>query len=206
MVDPEERLRHIVTVCLNDRITYEQWLSAGWWHPDHESYATLLGLWTYQYVVPNIVSYDELSFEKTKKGKRKMYEGLKDLKKQLDAAKTEIQKKGRESFGAAFGELFEKHPTLKCVRWSQYTPWFNDGEACEFSVHGWEAVQHDDGVDDGELDPDCYDDDIPDDTADDVQAIFDLAGDDMFEMIFEDHVEVIANRDGTFQIDEYEHD
>jgi hypothetical protein len=29
---------------------------------------------------------------------------------------------------------YKKIPNLKEVRWKQYTPFFNDGEACEFSV------------------------------------------------------------------------
>lgn len=31
-------------------------------------------------------------------------------------------------------KLFED-PRVEAVRWSQYTPYFNDGEACEFSVN-----------------------------------------------------------------------
>lgn len=31
------------------------------------------------------------------------------------------------------------HPKVSKVRWTQYTPYFNDGEACEFSTHGAEV-------------------------------------------------------------------
>jgi hypothetical protein len=31
------------------------------------------------------------------------------------------------------------HPKVTKVRWTQYTPYFNDGEACEFSTHGAEV-------------------------------------------------------------------
>lgn len=37
-------------------------------------------------------------------------------------------------FMAALDELLA-HPKVTKVRWSQYTPYFNDGEACEFGVN-----------------------------------------------------------------------
>lgn len=40
---------------------------------------------------------------------------------------------------AKFIEALDKllaHPKVSKVRWTQYTPYFNDGEACEFSSHG----------------------------------------------------------------------
>ena len=31
--------------------------------------------------------------------------------------------------------LFDKHPKLEAVSWTQYTPYFNDGDVCEFAAH-----------------------------------------------------------------------
>ncbi len=36
----------------------------------------------------------------------------------------------------AFEELQSVIPNLEAIRWQQYTPHFNDGEACEFGLHG----------------------------------------------------------------------
>lgn len=36
---------------------------------------------------------------------------------------------------AAFAEKFKANPSVKCMIWTQYTPYFNDGEPCTFSVH-----------------------------------------------------------------------
>ena len=33
-----------------------------------------------------------------------------------------------------FKEFFEKNPEFTAIKWNQYTPYFNDGEPCEFSV------------------------------------------------------------------------
>jgi len=31
--------------------------------------------------------------------------------------------------------FFEKNPAIQSIVWTQYTPYFNDGDTCEFSVH-----------------------------------------------------------------------
>lgn len=51
-----------------------------------------------------------------------------ELQKELDAINQEI-------FGAYSKELFEKFPTLEYFRWTQYTPYFNDGDECIFRVN-----------------------------------------------------------------------
>ena len=39
-------------------------------------------------------------------------------------------------------EIFDKYPSVESVGWPQYTPYFNDGELCHFSVHsGEEAIR-----------------------------------------------------------------
>jgi hypothetical protein len=43
----------------------------------------------------------------------------------------EIQKE----FPVMFVDLFKQAPNLKSFGWPQYTPYFNDGDTCEFSVH-----------------------------------------------------------------------
>jgi hypothetical protein len=46
-----------------------------------------------------------------------------------------IQAEGEKSLKAMFGEMFEKYPAITEVRWTQYTPHFNDGDECRFGVH-----------------------------------------------------------------------
>jgi len=41
----------------------------------------------------------------------------------------------RREFPAMFKELFAQAPNLKSVGWTQYTPYFSDGDECIFSVH-----------------------------------------------------------------------
>jgi len=41
----------------------------------------------------------------------------------------------RQEFPTMFSDIFATAPNLKSVSWTQYTPYFNDGDTCEFSAH-----------------------------------------------------------------------
>lgn len=43
----------------------------------------------------------------------------------------------------AFKEVFTENPNLYMITWTQYAPYFNDGDPCEFSVHELYAVNKD---------------------------------------------------------------
>ena len=62
-----------------------------------------------------------------------------DKFEQIEAARekyrTMVSKMGKEAVTEALEGLFEKYPDLIGVRWTQYTPYFNDGDACEFSIY-----------------------------------------------------------------------
>jgi len=36
----------------------------------------------------------------------------------------------------AFASQFKSNPAVKCMVWTQYTPYFNDGEPCTFRISG----------------------------------------------------------------------
>jgi hypothetical protein len=47
-----------------------------------------------------------------------------------------LRKRGEEVIPLLFSKFFETHgDVVEAVAWTQYTPHFNDGEPCEFSVH-----------------------------------------------------------------------
>lgn len=46
----------------------------------------------------------------------------------------EMKAAGEEALKDYFKEIFEQNPDLLAVRWHQYTPYFNDGDPCEFGV------------------------------------------------------------------------
>jgi hypothetical protein len=49
--------------------------------------------------------------------------------------KLQFQKRAQELFKATTKEFFEKNPAVTIIRWNQYTPYFNDGDECVFSVY-----------------------------------------------------------------------
>lgn len=50
----------------------------------------------------------------------------------------QVEQWGAEKFLEMMDELLAE-PTVAAVRWSQYTPYFNDGDACVFSIHGFQV-------------------------------------------------------------------
>jgi len=55
-------------------------------------------------------------------------ERIKELKKQ-------VQKELQAEFTGALAELFDAYPFVKSVSFTAYTPFFNDGDTCEYNVH-----------------------------------------------------------------------
>ena len=59
-----------------------------------------------------------------------------NLQKQIFSLQEQMREKSKELMKAAFASFFEKYSdVVENIFWSQYTPYFNDGESCEFSVY-----------------------------------------------------------------------
>lgn len=67
-----------------------------------------------------------------------------NLKTQINALKAEMQENSKDLMKEAFREFFEKYDVVDNIFWTQYTPYFNDGESCEFSVGDVYLVLKDD--------------------------------------------------------------
>lgn len=59
----------------------------------------------------------------------------KDAEKRLNAVRAEISAAGREVVSAVSKAFFDRHQNVHGFRWTQYTPYWMDGEECEFSVN-----------------------------------------------------------------------
>lgn len=160
-------------------------------------------------------------------------ERLKKLKAELDKAKEEIRKMAAGVFEKEMASVFEKFPSLSFLCWVQYTPYFNDGDACTFSgpyevgcFFDREEIPTKENWYDIDADP--YDGDeeaVMSDYAreraaerlrergDDVRAqaalavgeVMGLFGDEDLEQMFGDHAKVFVTRNGSFRVD-YDHD
>jgi hypothetical protein len=125
--------------------------------------------------------------------------GLKDTLKTIREAQTQVTK---EWFNARFKEFFEEYPGVYSVSWQQYTPYFCDGDACEFSSgHMYCEIN--------EIEP-SYDGVYPVD--DNLKVACKVAGkilsefnDDDMLALFGDHVQVNVTPSGV-DVSEYDHE
>lgn len=53
----------------------------------------------------------------------------------VEEKKAELVKELYPRFKDIFKPFFEKCPEVVCIAWQQFTPFFNDGEPCEFTVY-----------------------------------------------------------------------
>lgn len=139
--------------------------------------------------------------------------------------KLDLLEQLRTEFAPMFKPLFEKSKIIDSVSWTQYTPYFNDGDSCEFGVY------NDDLYINGEYsdDLDWFDyrikyhlkgdkayknllienPNINIEECNIVEEFKDILGsvpEEFYEDLFGDHVQVTINRDGTISVSEYDHD
>ena len=62
-------------------------------------------------------------------------EQMNSVNKEIEALKKSHIEASKQVFHKAISAFFQKYPEVEALRWNQYTPYFNDGDTCEFSVH-----------------------------------------------------------------------
>ena len=143
---------------------------------------------------------------------------LKEYKK----AKQGFMKNAQGVIAGEFQEFFSKHPEIIAIRWTQYTPHFNDGDVCKFSRHEFDSKvtlneKKRGEVGEAELiigietdEEGFYGDWELEKDSPLAKAIGELDQtfsdtDDVFKSAFGDGVQVVASRKG-FKIEDYDHD
>jgi hypothetical protein len=136
---------------------------------------------------------------------------LRNLAKKTEELKAEISReaksKGKKEIKAHLDEIFAKFPDITGVRWRQYTPYFNDGDPCEFSVREAEVKINETGGDND----DGWEYSLPDKhkaskAIRDFSNLIQSTGmSDVMETVFGDHVEVIVTPKEVV-VEDYEHD
>ncbi len=134
-----------------------------------------------------------------------------------------LVEKLRIEFGTMFGPLFEKSDKIESMGWTQYTPYFNDGDSCTFRVNEPDQIngEYDSNIEwydwkvNYYLKEDRYKTDIEENSAIDINAcdaflefreLIESIQDDILKDLFGDHALVTVKRDGTVEVEEYEHD
>ena len=70
----------------------------------------------------------------TKKDMKNVTAAFDELVANFQEQTKAFQKQAQEEFKKISKQLFDLCPELTAIKWNQYTPYFNDGEPCEFRV------------------------------------------------------------------------
>lgn len=138
--------------------------------------------------------------------------------------KKQFQAEAQSMLKEAASEFFKNNPGIKLICWTQYTPYFNDGDTCTFRVNdvyfsNAEGDDQDDICGWGEYEgenPDVWSDlwnylptNNPTFSANDCHAISEMiSSSDMEDVLLEmfgDHAAIKLSATG-FSINEHEHD
>lgn len=60
---------------------------------------------------------------------------LNTIKEKMEALEKEMAEAGANYIRQVAQEAFDKYPELRSFGWTQYTPYFNDGDTCIFAAH-----------------------------------------------------------------------
>ena len=143
-------------------------------------------------------------------------ESLSSLSQEFEVIQKKFIEDALAKFKPALLEVFEKHPSIIKYGWTQYTPYFNDGEPCVFNVGDINYLDEE-RVKENEEEGDEEEEDSMDSWnwfyGDDkkkypqlsVIADFLEKNEDICASAFGDGVQVIVSRDGV-EVEEYSHD
>jgi len=151
-----------------------------------------------------------------------------DLKKKIADAQKELKTTAKTLFKELSVAIFTDNPTLDSFGWTQYTPYWNDGDTCTFSANteyptvtilaeDGIKVRHDENY--GEtvwLDPEDEEIEHDADTEKYDAQIEKVSGkvadflqnfsDEDLETMFGDHQEVTVYKNGKIDTDHYDHE
>ena len=143
---------------------------------------------------------------------------MREAKAKVESAVEATRKDNSALFRGMFEGFFAAYPEVEAFRWHQYTPHFNDGEACTFGVHDLMIRNADSPEEGGDYDDgfdylDCHEWDGNQRVAktdDKSKALAALSENfrslrDIMEELFGDHAQVTVTREGV-EVDEYSHD
>lgn len=131
----------------------------------------------------------------------------------------------RKEFPTMFKELFEKSEKIESFGWKQYTPYFNDGDTCEFNVYcdypdingeciddcdwyDWKIEYYLRGdekyanllIENPELDVELYK------VVEEFISVIESIPGEFLKDLFGDHAQVTIHKDGRVEVDHYSHD
>lgn len=140
------------------------------------------------------------------------------IKEEMKRLRDEARSKVKNFFIKGMDTIFDTFSEVKSVSWTQYTPYFNDGEPCEFwcnsddfCVNGYD--DYDEEGDEGEINVLDYDYNNGrqykyhkgEEISNAIGGFLKQLDKDDFKTMFGDHATVIVKK-GEITVEEYDHD
>lgn len=72
-----------------------------------------------------------------------MFQALQELTDETERLQKKIEERGKAVFLQATQDLLDKFPQIRALHWTQYTPYFNDGDPCYFRVNSLNVLMSD---------------------------------------------------------------
>ncbi len=138
---------------------------------------------------------------------------LEEVVNEYDDALRQLKKRVESVFHDNFMNFFASNPKIYGITWSQYTPYFNDGDTCYFRTEEMHVLGSEEELEEARNGSSPYNFSSTYDLRDkpDMQSVVDFLAtldkmpSEVMEGMFGDGVQVVASRDG-FKVFEYEHD
>lgn len=138
---------------------------------------------------------------------------LEKIKQMKQDYKTLVSQEGKTLVKELLTTFFSEAPDVESVRWAQYTPYFNDGDACVFSVNEPKVMFFEGKTPELKYEPEDEEEYIDSWSLKDgpvSEAIGKLGEalngiEDVLKETLGDHSEITATRTSV-EVEEYEHD
>jgi hypothetical protein len=145
---------------------------------------------------------------------------IREFKRVMEEHKIMMKENAKNVFSEISKDIFTNNPQLNSFSWNQYTPYFNDGDTCYFSVNRdyYKINESSDNIDSWTLNNEKYSKDLDlvelgfdsleslKKAYNDIDELMNIFDDSDLEEMFDDHVEITVYRDGRIEVDDYSHD
>lgn len=144
-------------------------------------------------------------------------QGIEALRQELDEKMNQLREQFKQDFSVIVNDFFAAVPRIKSLTWTQYTPYFNDGDTCTFRMHDIYFAT-DENEDFESYREDCEGDNFSSDSyslkdymdKEEVALCLKLenviqSNEELMQEIYGDHVIVVVTANGA-ETQEYDHD
>lgn len=132
---------------------------------------------------------------------------INELTEKFEQAKNDLREFGKDALSQSVKELFDRYPDVNKFSVDAYTPYFNDGEPCNYSVRSYTSRVNDYNNDYGEWNEEDNgsDQETLDKALTEFIDLIDSVPEEMFEYSFEEG-RITFYRDGKTESEDYDHD